>query len=65
MEKTLGVATAQDRIAYLDILANGREVIKERTNKYLPVLIVGISLFAITGIIIYYELELKKFAEKK
>jgi hypothetical protein len=64
MEKTLSLVTSQDRIAHLDLLANGKEVIKENRHKYLPTIIVCISLLAITGIVIYYQHELKKAGER-
>jgi hypothetical protein len=64
MEKTLALVTSEDRIAHLNLLATGEDVIKEQRSKYFPAVIVCISLLAITGIVFYYELELRKIGEK-
>jgi hypothetical protein len=64
MEKTLSLATSQHRLAHLTLLANGEEILQEQRSKYLPGVIVCISLLAITGIVIYYEIQLKKVGER-
>ena len=64
MEKVLNPVSSQDRIAHLDLLANGEKVLTAQKNKYLPMVIACVGLLAIAGIIIYYETRLNEAVKK-
>lgn len=60
MAETLRPITFEARAIHLDLLANGEQVLQSERNRYLPIVITCVGILIITGVIVYYELQLNK-----
>jgi hypothetical protein len=60
MAQTLTPVTLEARAIHLDLIANGEQVLRSERNRYLPIVITCVGIMVITGVIVYYELQLNK-----